>query len=844
MRCEHILSGTTNSKLSNCTCLKNMGFKKKKEVVSTTLSSQPESQNTPITNDTPSPSSGGEPTKSGQTRKGSLSKLRKVKSTPGFLQTPSAVLHTTNSTSSSTQPNGMPIGQPKKESSGIRAGTSNQKKGRKVGWARESAHPNASLSSGQLAKSSKPTRKDGVLPSPSRAGAAPPSGGNTRPGILSRIGVEIKSAVQHVQRVLPNGVIATERHVAKTAQFVQRSYASLPKYQQRAVKNHLFRRMFTPPAGRSVFRVHHTPAQVEAQRKWVARMTEQGVSIPVHALVKGAYNYRLAVLRTRVRRNIKAKATEKVMLARAFEGMEMPVGMIADNETGPVLGELDSQLHEEAVRAMDRPLTGTGEKVLLRQLEEEQEFSNEVALQYLWNLLFPGAAECGGYPDGDNRANSAKYSTSTVLDLPFVNNEVTAIVAANPSALVTLPTSTGGIGSGPNIVEMGNTNRWAINGEQVAAQQDFNISGQTTTMKVSYGYNLADDVGFMDAQGNRLPLWNAWSEGTDGSEKEYRYIKCAPGDTVVVSGSSRDTTAGRFKAFAIFVLETANVISTSTVTSAAAYGASATTGYAVSGNLTAPANTIGLYEYGIINQAAGGDYTGVNDTIRCVITLASDAPTVYPLGDAAGNLLSFLYNNADDFRIVGMRITVTPYTEKLANGKMVYGQWQDMNSAQLSDLSFDSLSVAPGMQVRQENDLVPGCSFPIFPMGANAYRQMDEFTNAEDLPFGVLKIIGNSADSDHCLLVITTDYQYRVSDVTPIPVSPGLCDLEAISMVESWIAKHQGALPTWFYSNNDDHEVKALEAIQSFEGQHPVEEHGMFEGAFSGNSFSLSLMGV
>lgn len=513
--------------------------------------------------------------------------------------------------------------------------------------------------------------------------------------------------------------------------------------------------------------------------------------------------------------------TAKAMLMSEAPGSNYPALHI------PEEGNLEGDLRGELVHAERAPTISKSEAIkLLLELEIQEEEDDLVAVAYLSHLLLPDVFRNPGYPDDANALPSGKPVVRTEMILPFVGGSCKVIIQRNPINHIILADQGVGNFIGPEVRRSGNSNTWEINGETVTSNQaGFNALNVTTTMKVEYGYSLSDQVGFVsDTSGQRADLRYTTETATG---KEIRYIPAAAADTVGIRGASNNVTVGEFETIATWVVDTAGVITLVPSTSAAT---TAVNGYFIA-FCTAPANTVGLYEYAIHNLGLGGEYVGFDDLMMATLYTANNGNAYYAAGAQDGSDYQFIADEASEARVVGCRVTATPFCAWDGEGLITGGQYPQLDSDETPELTLENLAVIPGLEPRRMNDYYPGMSFPILPLGVNtsAYMQVDEMATKEDDPYGVLVIDPNDSKAQFCLLQTELSLQYR-SRRQCIEQTPGRVSDKALTMVFNYLAgKLQGDAAS-LVTDNDDHEAQCVKDINEF---------SFLNGAFSGNSFTL-----
>jgi hypothetical protein len=160
----------------------------------------------------------------------------------------------------------------------------------------------------------------------------------------------------------------------------------------------------------------------------------------------------------------------------------------------------------------------------------------------------------------------------------------------------------------------------------------------------------------------------------------------ASGDNLNITANTIDTTAGGWKANAVFLLSDGTE---STVESAALTGS----GTSVGANVLAPANTIGIKSWGFVRQAG----TGVLSEAACILTLSSELQLKYePIGKEDGTEFATLKALGTRARIVAMSLWAQYSGSLTSNGKIAAGQITHQDLTRLPDTDIGTLSVLPG----------------------------------------------------------------------------------------------------------------------------------------------------
>jgi hypothetical protein len=465
-------------------------------------------------------------------------------------------------------------------------------------------------------------------------------------------------------------------------------------------------------------------------------------------------------------------------------------------------------------------------------IEDEIE-SNAVGDAFLASLLEPCAASNIGVPDEENRALSAKLRVRTLMIAPVTSGRCFARVSRNPINHIYIEGAGGAGGiTGPNITNelaTAGSRDWDTADSFLFSADNYLTLAKSTTVRIEYGYSggawEGEDIGYHRSGilGPRLDL-----EEITISEKGYKYLPMAPADAFAVRGATPDVTVNGYRVDFIWILKTGTVYSTST-TSVTVTGTNNQV-YAVG---TAPANTVGIYEY-VINNLIAPTVSGFRAEIQSSATLAA-LPGYYPVGSSNLEDLDLLLDHADDVRPVGVRATATYIGEKLENGWVVGGQLPMPGDAVSPQPTLADVGTTLGMLPRALNSEAPGLSFPILPLTKQSvdYHSLEEMYEARDFSEGIILFQATSALADVVILQTEMSLQARTERQTMM-VTPGPVSLSAISEVFTFLA---GINPLDLVSGNDDHDVKAAEVRETYAESHPT--YNILPGWFSGNSLNV-----
>jgi hypothetical protein len=248
----------------------------------------------------------------------------------------------------------------------------------------------------------------------------------------------------------------------------------------------------------------------------------------------------------------------------------------------------------------------------------------------------------------------------------------------------------------------------------------------------------------------------------------------------------------------------------------------------------APANAIGLVDFGVINQGTAATTT-VLPRVETWFQLA-DQPVIFPIGSSDLQDFQLLLDQADDLRVVGCRATITYVAKKLEGGYIVGGQLPQAGDDDLPFGSLDELAVIPGMVPRPLNGVTPGISFPIFPLTEeeNDYQPIQSLFENDNFAEGAIQIRTTGADANLIILQTEMSLQAR-TERQVLMATTGEVDMKAVSEVLSYIAAKG---PLSYVTGNDEHQEIAAKSVRDYAREHPT--YSFFNGWFSGNTTSVS----
>jgi hypothetical protein len=486
-----------------------------------------------------------------------------------------------------------------------------------------------------------------------------------------------------------------------------------------------------------------------------------------------------------------------------------------------------------------------GKKNILVKLEDElvddELKTNAVGTLYLDSLLNPCSAPNPGVPDEENRGLSMKIRVRTTYLLPMTGDEAYVIVSRNPARHIQLREG-GGLGKffGPTLTAgsfaTGKVQWKDEAGAEIVKSDSYSGASATTTFSVSAGYDkkIVDDE-WTNIAGETLDLVDVAYLDSVGNTPRTKMLPCAAGDTFDLNVWTSDATVGNYVLFADYLVKVGSALPTKQrVPSAITTGDGSTTKFSMTRQMAAPANTIGLVDYGVINQGTAAT-TSVLPRVETKLQLASQ-PIIFPIGSSDLQDMQLLIDQADDLRVVGCRATITYVAKKLEGGYIVGGQLPQAGDDDIPYGSLDELAVIPGMVPRPLNGVTPGISFPIFPLTEeeNDYQPIQSLYDNSNFAEGAIQIRTTGADANLIILQTEMSLQAR-TERQVLMATTGEVDAKAISEVLSKIASRG---PLAFVTGNDEHEEVAANAVRNYAREHPT--YSFFNGWFSGNTTSVS----
>jgi hypothetical protein len=470
------------------------------------------------------------------------------------------------------------------------------------------------------------------------------------------------------------------------------------------------------------------------------------------------------------------------------------------------------------------------------ELLEDELLANELGKSVAASMLMPCEAPNVGFPDEENRGLSMRLKVRTVL---VGGPAADFIISRNPARHIGLREVSTSVYGSPVFKSASSTgvnNDWRVNGEPAASVHKPGLSYLQATgesmFSVLDGCLEGNDQGWFNEGADNPPL----SFGSrpyvmaGGSIGQIKVLPVTPGDLISINGETNDTTANNYQLFVRWY-ETASQ-SLVEQTASATGGANSTPGWVGAGSAFAcPSGCDGLVNWGIRN-IGGVASTFAHPDAKAFLTMAI-SPVWLPIGDASGQDLSLLLENANDVRCVGCRATATYIGEKLENGTIVAGQPPLPGDAELPDPTLADLATTIGMKPMALNGVNPGASFPIWPLTEDEmrYAPIQTLYDQNEFGEGLIKYTGTTTLAEAVILQTEMSLQARTERQTLMCV-PGEVSLRAVSDFFSFIGECNYLD---FVTGNDDHEEVAAATLSKYEDRHPSFSF------LNGNSISLNL---
>jgi hypothetical protein len=239
-------------------------------------------------------------------------------------------------------------------------------------------------------------------------------------------------------------------------------------------------------------------------------------------------------------------------------------------------------------------------------------------------------------------------------------------------------------------------------------QEKFSITPEGTGTVPSGNYGTSGSTAqffFQDGStfdsSHGVVTLNQYPVTTSGSTATYQGIPFAANDTIAVRAVTQDTTANNFNIFGFFITESAGVYSavTTAATGNPLTGGGIATGY-VGATVTAPANTVAIYGYSVVN-AGVGTAASLNAVVTSGLTRALDIAR-YPAGKQDGSDIALLKKDAENSRTIAMGAWWENRTNTLLReGDVVVGQVPMTHSENLPPPSIDNYTCIPGFYAGQ-----------------------------------------------------------------------------------------------------------------------------------------------
>jgi hypothetical protein len=496
--------------------------------------------------------------------------------------------------------------------------------------------------------------------------------------------------------------------------------------------------------------------------------------------------------------------------------------------------------HERYVRERS-----VSKKNILVKLEDElvddELKTNALGAMYYDSLLTPCNAPNPGVPDEENRGLSMKIRVRTTYLLPMTGDEAYVIVSRNPARHIQIRGG-GGVGRffGPTLTAgtfaVGKVQWKDEGGAELIKSDSYSGASATSTFSVAAGHDkkIADDE-WTNIDGDTLDLTEVAYLDSVGNMPKAKMLPCAAGDLLNLQAWTSDVTVDNYVLFADFLVKVGVAAPTKQrVPSPVTTGDGSTTKFSMVRQFAAPANAIGLVDFGVINQGTAATTT-VLPRVETWFQLA-DQPVIFPIGSSDLQDFQLLLDQADDLRVVGCRATITYVAKKLEGGYIVGGQLPQAGDDDLPFGSLDELAVIPGMVPRPLNGVTPGISFPIFPLTEeeNDYQPIQSLFENDNFAEGAIQIRTTGADANLIILQTEMSLQAR-TERQVLMATTGEVDMKAVSEVLSYIAAKG---PLSYVTGNDEHQEIAAKSVRDYAREHPT--YSFFNGWFSGNTTSVS----
>lgn len=483
---------------------------------------------------------------------------------------------------------------------------------------------------------------------------------------------------------------------------------------------------------------------------------------------------------------------------------------------------------------------------IVKDLENDKIFENQVAYAYLCALLNPEKYKNIGIPDSFNAARSGKPTIITEYIIPFdSNHEAAIIVSDDPLAHITVlkggsasQTIAGPIWGNANETS-GASNNWVaiISGSSLVTSAITSgspvVASGSATFKVDAGKVRNLPLWYVNDTYTPVPLNNIQIDS-----KEYNFLPAAAGDTFTVALATTDTTAAGYT----MTLQNVHLINGeySIVPQGPTnvQGGAVVTGFAQT-SFTLPANCVGVYSYNITNAAAGTDAVP-NCQVFTTLVKALGQITL-PCGKANGDDVNFIIDYCDEYRSGPCSVLSTYYGGYLENGLIIQGQLPKDDDFELPPPSVQDWGLIPGVVTKPLNDPTdPGAYTAMIRRDITSSQwdtlnSEDEDTNSHEQV--IIYVKANSDDAEFVRIRTALQFQYR-TEVQSVYTDEGAADDDAIDLVTNWLMEHMnGFAPTF---GNCDHDEKCDKVLQDFEKYRGGTTVSFFNGWFSGNDTKLS----
>jgi hypothetical protein len=479
---------------------------------------------------------------------------------------------------------------------------------------------------------------------------------------------------------------------------------------------------------------------------------------------------------------------------------------------------------------------------ILKSIEDEMVHdkleTNGTAGLYLNSLLDPCGAPNIGVPDEENRALSGKPRVRTVYLLPMQADEAYVKITRNPAKHIIIEDAGAAVTfNGPKWTcttgaATAGKKQWSVAQQSPQLENSFATPNATTAFSVAAGAGIDRYVDTKDNDNVAdYEVFSVPNEVEKNPPTNYFILPCAVGDVFSVFAWTDDTTSNNYIVQVDWATNNAGTRSITTASSSAITGSGSAPDPSIAASFTAPANTVGVLQYRIINQGGSAATTEL-PAIQTSLAMGT-GPLVYPFGSSDLEDLNFLQTYAQDIRTVGCRVTCTYVAKKLEGGYIVGGQLPMTGDDVFPEGTLSQLAVIPGMKPRPLNGVSPGISFPLLPMSKESadFHPLESLFDDDDFGEGAIQIVTTGADANLIILQTELSLQYR-SELQVLMQTTGVVDLQALADVQSYLADIG---PLAFVTGNDEHQAMTDEVVTKFKEERPTFSF------LNGNSISVNL---